>query len=106
MIVFDLLCSAGHRFEGWFNSADDFASQKKRKLRAVEIECPDPGALASRWGEILERPVKSGTIALDAGEIRFLPGSAPEPAFAGVELEAAAPAAVELCGVRFRSVDA
>ena len=24
MIVFDLLCSAGHRFEGWFSSADDF----------------------------------------------------------------------------------
>lgn len=36
MIVFDLLCSGGHRFEGWFNSADDFASQKKRKLLA----CP------------------------------------------------------------------
>ena len=36
MIVFDLLCSAGHRFEGWFNSADDFASQKKRKL----LSCP------------------------------------------------------------------
>ena len=36
MIVFDLLCAAGHRFEGWFNSADDFASQKKRKL----LSCP------------------------------------------------------------------
>jgi len=36
MIVFDLLCSKGHRFEGWFNSADDFASQKKRGL----VECP------------------------------------------------------------------
>lgn len=36
MIVFDLLCSGGHRFEGWFNSAGDFAAQKKRKLLA----CP------------------------------------------------------------------
>lgn len=36
MIVFDLLCSGGHRFEGWFNSADDFASQKKRNL----LLCP------------------------------------------------------------------
>jgi len=26
MIVFDLLCGEGHRFEGWFGSADDFAS--------------------------------------------------------------------------------
>ena len=36
MIVFDLLCSKGHRFEGWFNSAADFASQKKRGL----VACP------------------------------------------------------------------
>ena len=40
MIVFDLLCSGGHRFEGWFNSADDFASQKKSKLLA----CPTCGS--------------------------------------------------------------
>lgn len=39
MIVFDLLCAGGHRFEGWFNSADDFASQKKRKL----LSCPACG---------------------------------------------------------------
>jgi len=36
MIVFDLLCAAGHRFEGWFASADDFASQKTRSL----LQCP------------------------------------------------------------------
>ena len=36
MIVFDLLCAKGHRFEGWFNSAGDFASQKKRGL----VSCP------------------------------------------------------------------
>lgn len=36
MIVFDLLCSKGHRFEGWFNSAADFASQKDRGL----VSCP------------------------------------------------------------------
>lgn len=36
MIVFDLLCSKGHRFEGWFNSAGDFASQKERGL----LSCP------------------------------------------------------------------
>ena len=40
MIVFDLLCASGHRFEGWFGSAADFASQKKRKL----IACPSCGA--------------------------------------------------------------
>ena len=40
MIVFDLLCATGHRFEGWFGSADDFASQKKRRL----LECPTCGS--------------------------------------------------------------
>lgn len=36
MIVFDLSCHAGHRFEGWFGSSDDFASQQERGL----VECP------------------------------------------------------------------
>jgi hypothetical protein len=36
MIVFDLLCAAGHRFEGWFGSAEDFASQQARSL----LQCP------------------------------------------------------------------
>lgn len=39
MIVFDLLCTAGHRFEGWFGSADDFASQRERGL----VSCPSCG---------------------------------------------------------------
>ncbi len=73
-------------------------------MRAVEIECPDPATLASHWGKILERPVKSETIALDAGEIRFLPGA--ESVFAGVVLEAATSSTIEISGVRFRLVDA
>jgi hypothetical protein len=40
MIVFDLLCGVGHRFEGWFGSAGDFALQKERKLLA----CPTCGS--------------------------------------------------------------
>jgi hypothetical protein len=39
MIVFDLHCKDGHRFEGWFGSARDFASQKKRGL----LSCPSCG---------------------------------------------------------------
>ncbi len=34
--VFNLGCAHDHRFEGWFGSADDFASQLERGL----IECP------------------------------------------------------------------
>ena len=40
MIVFDLLCTAGHRFEGWFNSAADFTSQRQRRL----LSCPTCGS--------------------------------------------------------------
>ena len=40
MIVFDLLCTGGHRFEGWFSSAADYASQKERRL----LTCPSCGS--------------------------------------------------------------
>jgi hypothetical protein len=36
MIVFDLTCAHGHRFEGWFASADDF----DRQAKAVLVRCP------------------------------------------------------------------
>ena len=39
MIVFDLSCGEGHRFEGWFASAEDFSKQKKRGL----LSCPSCG---------------------------------------------------------------
>ena len=42
MIVYDLQCGSGHRFEGWFASADDFASQKSRGL----VSCPTCGVQA------------------------------------------------------------
>lgn len=40
MIVFDLFCHAGHRFEGWFGSSGDFADQQDRGL----ILCPHCGS--------------------------------------------------------------
>jgi len=36
MIVYDLTCSAGHAFEGWFDSGDEFARQKEAGL----VACP------------------------------------------------------------------
>jgi hypothetical protein len=44
MIVFDLLCAKGHQFEGWFNSAADFSSQKERHL----LTCPRCGTAEIR----------------------------------------------------------
>ena len=40
MIVFDLLCAEGHRFEGWFGSSLEFASQRKSGL----LSCPNCGS--------------------------------------------------------------
>lgn len=41
MIVFDLECrAAGHRFEGWFGSSDDYARQQERGL----VSCPTCGS--------------------------------------------------------------
>jgi hypothetical protein len=40
MIVFDLLCTGGHRFEGWFASATEYASQQERRL----LSCPTCGS--------------------------------------------------------------
>ncbi|MGB3796411.1 MAG: DUF1178 family protein [Alteraurantiacibacter sp.] len=40
MIVFDLSCDHGHRFEGWFGSTDEFVSQCERGL----VVCPQCGS--------------------------------------------------------------
>jgi len=40
MIVFDLACDEGHRFEGWFGSSGDYEEQRARGLLA----CPACGA--------------------------------------------------------------
>lgn len=36
MIVYDLVCSAAHRFEAWFGSSADYDEQQARGL----LECP------------------------------------------------------------------
>jgi hypothetical protein len=41
MIVFDLHCSRDHAFEGWFDSRDAYADQRKRKLVRCPV-CDDP----------------------------------------------------------------
>lgn len=39
MKIFDLQCGAGHRFEGWFASAEEFAVQQSKGL----VGCPACG---------------------------------------------------------------
>ena len=36
MIVFDLECSSGHTFEGWFESLECFEDQRRKRL----VSCP------------------------------------------------------------------
>ena len=40
MKIFDLQCGAGHRFEGWFASTEDFTAQRTQGL----VGCPSCGA--------------------------------------------------------------
>lgn len=40
MIVFDLHCAYGHRFEGWFASSSDYEEQSARGL----VACPECGS--------------------------------------------------------------
>ncbi len=41
MIVFDLACTNGHAFEGWFDSAGAYADQRQRDLVRCPV-CDDP----------------------------------------------------------------
>ena len=40
MIVYDLSCDGGHRFEGWFGSSEDYAEQRELGL----VACPQCGS--------------------------------------------------------------
>jgi len=65
MIVFDLHCKDGHRFEGWFGSAKDFASQKKRGL----LSCPACGDGA------IERGLSAPRLNMGAPEPKRAPAT-------------------------------
>ena len=67
MKVLDLQCSHGHRFEGWFASADDFESQLSRRL----VECPICGAT-----EVSRMPSAPRLNLSGAGEAPAAPAAA------------------------------
>ncbi len=66
MIVFDLLCAAGHRFEGWFGSAADFAAQKDKRL----LSCPSCGSAS------VERVPSASRVNFGAAEPKPVPAGA------------------------------
>lgn len=58
MIVFDLYCSASHKFEGWFGSSADYESQRERGL----VSCPQCGCeQVSKAPMAPSLPAKSNT---------------------------------------------
>jgi hypothetical protein len=77
MIIFDLGCAAGHRFEGWFASAGDFARQSDDTM----IRCP-----VCDTAEVSRIP---------SARVRAGKGAAAEPA----QTHAPAPAADTVAGL-------
>jgi len=69
MIVFDLHCAHGHRFEGWFGSSSDFEDQAARGL----VTCPQCGA-----AEVSKAPMAPAVPA--KGNTKAEPNTAPAPA--------------------------
>ena len=88
---------------------DHVRSDVVTEVLAVEIEADDPVAMAARWAEVLGQPAIDQVIALDEGEIRFVPAGERGEGVAGFELRASSAAQVtrtEICGCTFQLVTA
>ncbi|MDA0704696.1 MAG: DUF1178 family protein [Proteobacteria bacterium] len=78
MIVFDLNCSQGHSFEGWFKDGAEFTSQRRRKL----VVCPACGD--TKVDRALSAPrVNRGTSRASASAVAGSSGKTPQKAVAG-----------------------
>lgn len=86
MIVFDLACSHGHRFEGWFASAEDFEWQ----IGAAQVGCPVCDD--TRVARVPSAKVRVGR----ASSPQKKPAEAPAPAPAPAPTEAVAGLPAEL----------
>jgi hypothetical protein len=80
MIVFDLNCSHGHGFEGWFASGDEFLRQQTAQL----VRCPvcDDGEVQRRPSARV-RVTKAAVPAVTASA----PATAPAEAITGIPAE-------------------
>ncbi len=78
MIVFDLNCTHGHVFEGWFASGDEFDRQKERGL----VQCP-----VCNDAQVVRRPSAKVRVRKAAGA-----ATNPAPAAAAAAPASAVPA--------------
>jgi hypothetical protein len=67
VIKYALACEAGHGFETWFRSSEDYEKQRKRKL----VECPACGS-----SEVEKQIMKPSVARTDMGRSRT-PAEAP-----------------------------
>ncbi len=70
MLIYDLICSRGHHFEGWFKSLEDLSSQLSRNFLTCPI-CSD--------GQISRRPSTFGLVKTNRPEPPF-----PAPISSGI----------------------
>ena len=80
MIIFDLACGQGHRFEGWFASAEDFARQADARMVRCPV-CDDAGV-----ARVPSARVRTGGIGEPVAPVAPAPQPAPE-AIAGFPAE-------------------
>ena len=76
MIIFDIECSNGHVFEGWFNSLEEFERQEEKGL----VSCPycndtnvkkvlSPVAIKHSKKDEVEHPARKGEESLDYAKL-------------------------------------
>ena len=76
MIVYDLSCCNGHRFEGWFGSSEQFAEQRKDG----QLCCPECGTI-----DVSKAPMapavgrKGNSTAAASADRQDAPVPAPQP---------------------------
>ena len=79
MIVFDLQCRpAGHRFEGWFGSSEDYASQQERRLVACP-ECTSSDVIKAPMAPNVERKGNQISVPASAASASETPAPMPVP---------------------------
>jgi hypothetical protein len=59
MIIFELACGQGHRFEGWFASSDDFARQSEAEMVRCPV-CDDAGVARVPSAKVFVRGATAG----------------------------------------------
>jgi len=81
--LLEINCSHGGAWDGPYRPAGPrwkgMRENDEERIVAAEMQSPEPLRLATRWAEILRRPVRDAagvpTIDLDLGSLRFVPAT-------------------------------